>query len=248
MKRSFCTSFLFLVLLISSTCSAQVRMEVNKGENSLKVVLLNRAELESSNLRLRFARNHPSWLTSKGDVVVRSSAWSKGLFEGTSKYSIVEVPFTILDMPTSTEATLELVSANTILGSFSVNLVSSPGGASASLVSNGAAVGLEEIQSEQKASANVPQQYALYQNYPNPFNPTTSIRFDIPQSSWVLLRVYDVLGREVRTLTEGNYETGAHSLQWDGTNSLGQTMPTGVYLYQLSSGDYKSSRRMLLLK
>ena len=85
--------------------------------------------------------------------------------------------------------------------------------------------------------------FLLNQNYPNPFNPTTEINFVIPKSSFINLRVYDSLGREVRTLINAEMPAGKHKVEFDASD-----LASGIYLYQLNSGSYIASRKMILLK
>jgi len=88
-----------------------------------------------------------------------------------------------------------------------------------------------------------PNTFALLQNYPNPFNPTTTISFSLPQRSFVSLKVFDVMGREVSTVTSGDLPPGSYSRQWNATN-----MPSGVYFYRLQAGTYSETKKLLLLK
>ena len=94
----------------------------------------------------------------------------------------------------------------------------------------------------------IPTEYALLQNYPNPFNPTTEIRFRIPETSNVLLRVFDILGREVRTLANADYSVGFHTIRWDGMDNLGNEVSSGIYFYQLKVDDFSQVRKMNLLR
>ncbi|MFA3784011.1 T9SS type A sorting domain-containing protein, partial [Melioribacteraceae bacterium 4301-Me] len=84
--------------------------------------------------------------------------------------------------------------------------------------------------------------FSLSQNYPNPFNPTTTIRFSLPKSSKVKLIVFDVLGKEIATLVNGELDQGEHSVVFNAQN-----LPSGVYLYKLTAGDFVQTRKMLLL-
>jgi hypothetical protein len=88
----------------------------------------------------------------------------------------------------------------------------------------------------------------LEQNYPNPFNPKTEISYHIPQDEAVSLNVYDVSGRLVRTLVDGNKVFGPHSVVWDGKDNVGRQVSSGVYFYRLWAGDFVKTRRMVLLK
>jgi hypothetical protein len=95
----------------------------------------------------------------------------------------------------------------------------------------------------------IPTVFALDQNYPNPFNPSTTIRFALPMRANVELKVFDLLGREVRTLLRGDqYAPGVHSVTWDGRNAAGKAVATGVYFYRINASGFTESRKMLLLK
>jgi len=89
----------------------------------------------------------------------------------------------------------------------------------------------------------------LHQNYPNPFNPSTTIRFDVPSSSPVRLRVYDVNGGLVRRLIDGErYERGSWVRDWDGRNSGGVLVPSGVYVCVLEASGERSSMKLVVLR
>lgn len=94
----------------------------------------------------------------------------------------------------------------------------------------------------------IPSDYVLSQNYPNPFNPTTTIQFGLPRRSVVALEVYDLLGRRVRTLINGEIAEGTHTVQWDGRNAYDQLSASGIYFYRLSGDGFIRSRKMILLK
>jgi FlgD Ig-like domain len=95
---------------------------------------------------------------------------------------------------------------------------------------------------------DLPARFALEQNYPNPFNPVTAISYQLSAVSVVTLRVYDVLGREVSILVNGVGEPGVHTVQWNGKNDRGETVSSGIYLYQLRTGNLVMTRKMVLLK
>ncbi len=92
-------------------------------------------------------------------------------------------------------------------------------------------------------ATTLPDAYALSQNYPNPFNPSTQIRFALPQAGPVRLTVFDVLGREVAVLVDSTLPAGTHEATFDAAQ-----LPSGVYLYQLETGDQRLTRTMLLMK
>ena len=97
-------------------------------------------------------------------------------------------------------------------------------------------------------SAGIPETYALHQNYPNPFNPTTNIRFDMPETGFASLRIYDVLGREVVTLMHEEIPAGKHAYSWNGKDMYGRMSATGIYFYRLKTAGYTKTRKMLLVK
>ncbi|MFQ5632077.1 MAG: FlgD immunoglobulin-like domain containing protein [bacterium] len=94
----------------------------------------------------------------------------------------------------------------------------------------------------------IPQDFALEQNFPNPFNPETSIRFRIPANSEVVLKIYNALGQEIRTLMEQKLEAGYHSMVWDGRDALGNTVPSGTYFYKLQTATFSQVKRMSLVR
>lgn len=94
----------------------------------------------------------------------------------------------------------------------------------------------------------VPRSYALYVNYPNPFNPSTAIRYALPERVRVNISIYNILGQQVKVLVDSEQEAGFHEVIWNGTDGVGRSVATGVYLYQIEAGDYIASRKMLLLK
>ena len=104
-----------------------------------------------------------------------------------------------------------------------------------------------KIVSVNPAVPDLPAATTLFQNYPNPFNPGTTISFTIPQSSFVIVKVYDVLGREVTTIFKGEQGAGVHEVEFDGS-----TLASGVYYYELTTTSARDKstqiRKMLLVK
>jgi hypothetical protein len=88
----------------------------------------------------------------------------------------------------------------------------------------------------------------LYPNYPNPFNPETTIRFAVAQKSEVELDIYNLKGQKVKTLADGLYNTGNHSLVWNGKDDKGINVASGIYFYKLTAGNLTKTRKMMLLK
>ena len=95
----------------------------------------------------------------------------------------------------------------------------------------------------------VPSDYVLHGNYPNPFNPSTTFSFTLPIDKQISVRIYDVTGRMVRTLIDGEwYAAGTHQATWDGNADSGSPVASGTYLYTLEYGNFRQSRTMLLVK
>ncbi len=94
----------------------------------------------------------------------------------------------------------------------------------------------------------VPAKYALMQNYPNPFNPTTRIQFNLKAKGQVSLKIYNVAGQLVRSLTNEVWEAGSHTIDWNGRNDLGSSVASGVYFYRIEAGEFESTRKMVLLR
>jgi len=89
----------------------------------------------------------------------------------------------------------------------------------------------------------IPDKYALLDNYPNPFNPVTTINYQLPKSGSVTLKIFDILGNEVKTLVNENKEMGRYTVQFDASS-----LASGMYVYQLRANDYTSTKKMMLLK
>jgi len=104
-----------------------------------------------------------------------------------------------------------------------------------------------------KISNEIPLSFSLLQNYPNPFNPVTKIRFNVPSltrrgAGVVVLKVYDVLGREVQTLVNETLQPGTYEVDWPAPTRDGGNFSSGVYYYTLSAGDYIQTKKMVLLR
>jgi hypothetical protein len=89
----------------------------------------------------------------------------------------------------------------------------------------------------------IPARFDLSQNYPNPFNPATTISFNLPSKSFISLKVYDALGREVANIVSEEMSAGSYSRQWNAAS-----MPSGVYFYRLIAGSYTETKKLMLLK
>ena len=94
----------------------------------------------------------------------------------------------------------------------------------------------------------LPTEFALGQNYPNPFNPSTRVDIAIPQDAVVDISVFNILGQKVRTLLSGDVAAGYTTVEWNGTNDLGSTAPSGLYMIRMSSDKFSAVRKMMLMK
>jgi hypothetical protein len=95
---------------------------------------------------------------------------------------------------------------------------------------------------------DLPTEFALKQNYPNPFNPSTNLPFDLPKAQNVSFNVYNILGQHVKTLADGMYESGRHTVSWNGTNSNGEDVPSGIYFYSLKTEEFSKTSKMMLIR
>ncbi|MBC8491161.1 MAG: T9SS type A sorting domain-containing protein, partial [Candidatus Marinimicrobia bacterium] len=90
--------------------------------------------------------------------------------------------------------------------------------------------------------------FALHRNYPNPFNASTIIRFDIPVETHVTIEIFDILGRKVGILTDENKTPGFYEICWDGCDNNSKILPSGVYFYAITAGQFHRLHKMLLVK
>jgi len=87
-----------------------------------------------------------------------------------------------------------------------------------------------------------------FDNFPNPFNPSTTFKFALPQGTEVKLEIYNILGRRVRTVADGYYETGTHRVVWDGKNESGREVASGIYFARFKTADFETSKKMVVVK
>ena len=106
----------------------------------------------------------------------------------------------------------------------------------------------EQVSNDKDKDIGLLPKFEIYQNFPNPFNNNTSMEYILPEDSFVRLNVYDLLGRDVRTLVNGTRKKGNYRIYWDGTTDDGDLVPAGVYLYTITTGKHFLTRKMLLLK
>ncbi len=88
----------------------------------------------------------------------------------------------------------------------------------------------------------------FYQNYPNPFNPNTTISFDLKSEHHIELCIYNIKGQKVKTLINEKMQTGKHQIKWDGLNDSNKAIVSGIYFYNIKTGNQTFSKKMLMLK
>jgi hypothetical protein len=92
-------------------------------------------------------------------------------------------------------------------------------------------------------SSTIPEKYNLYQNYPNPFNPTTKIKFDVPKNSFNSAIIYDVLGKQIEKVFEGNLNPGSYEFNWNASKYT-----SGIYFVRIQGDKFVATKRMMLIK
>ncbi|MFQ5632749.1 MAG: T9SS type A sorting domain-containing protein, partial [bacterium] len=101
---------------------------------------------------------------------------------------------------------------------------------------------VREVESE------TPVEFALLPNYPNPFNPSTNIRFALPKTAHVSIKIYDPLGRHIRTLVDEQLAAGTHTQIWDGRDHKNSALASGIYIVRLQAGAFSEVRKITLAK
>jgi len=94
----------------------------------------------------------------------------------------------------------------------------------------------------------IPDVFALHQNYPNPFNPVTTIRYDVPEQSNIRVDIYNVLGQKVAELVNKTHQPGFYAVSWDGTNTIGSALGSGMYFYRIDAEKFTAVKKLLLVK
>ena len=93
-----------------------------------------------------------------------------------------------------------------------------------------------------------PKSINLHRNYPNPFNPITIIEYELPAATNVNITIYDIMGRKVKNLINNNQSSGYKSVIWNATNNQDQPVSAGAYLYSIEAGEFRQTKKMILLK
>lgn len=107
---------------------------------------------------------------------------------------------------------------------------------------------LTPIKVDERKIPNITGSFKLLPNYPNPFNPTTIIQYDIPKAGKVEISIYDISGRQIRTMVNQSQAPGLQKTEWDGKNDAGQKAASGLYIYTVKFEKIILSKKMILLK
>ena len=108
--------------------------------------------------------------------------------------------------------------------------------------------GLEGLSKIESTLEELPEAFVLHANYPNPFNPVTTIEFELPEAAAVRLEVFDMMGRRVATLVDGQLDAGRHSTNWNARSDAGSPVASGVYIYRMQAGSFVAVEQMILMK
>jgi hypothetical protein len=95
---------------------------------------------------------------------------------------------------------------------------------------------------------SIPNIISIHPNFPNPFNPSTTLHYDLSENVQVTLSIHDLMGRNIKTLVNEIQIAGAKSIQWDATNNDGHPLSAGLYLYTIHAGEFRQTKKMVLLK
>jgi hypothetical protein len=107
---------------------------------------------------------------------------------------------------------------------------------------------MSPVEQEEEDLNQLPKEFELSQNYPNPFNPATVIEYALPKSSDVKIKIYNILGQEVRNLVNERQEAGYKIIGWDGKDDQGREISSGIYFYRIVAGNFVKAKKMVLLK
>jgi len=98
------------------------------------------------------------------------------------------------------------------------------------------------------AAEGVPQEFSLSQNYPNPFNMETDIEYELPEAIQVRLTIYNAMGQKVKTLVAQKQDAGRYVAHWNGKDSAGNDLPSGIYVYKLQTNKFVDAKKLILVK
>lgn len=246
--KTKCSFILSGLLLATAIAAGQTQIEAKQGQNVLLLEVYNRTSEALPALQVRFAESGPEWFTPRSQASGKLLEY-RGENDLKRNKTRLQIPFEVAAGYNAEPVKLEILHNNAVIGTFDVVLsfADRPPYSVSSRTD-----GFEELQGKtndfDEQSILIPEAFALKQNYPNPFNPTTTIRFDLPEAGYVSLKLYDLLGQEIRTLVNGDRTAGFHTVSWDGKNDLGLAVPSGIYLYRIVSSNFVQTQRMTLIR
>jgi hypothetical protein len=173
--------------------------------------------------------------------VSKSLTDSIEIFSITSRYGLVDISKSnfLIDAISEDSVSLTFDVDEILLNKDTINVSSSEG----DFLITFFILGKGTITAIEQNSIETPNQYELYQNFPNPFNPSTKIRYSVPQSSTIVIKVFDILGNEIETLVDEEKFIGTYELTWNA-----ERLPSGIYFYKLQSGSFVETKKMVLMK
>ena len=95
---------------------------------------------------------------------------------------------------------------------------------------------------------NIPKSFRLDNAYPNPFNPNTTIQYELSSMEFVTIEIFDLMGRKIKSLVNEKLNPGNYSSNWDATDNMNQPVSGGIYIYQMQAGDFKETKKIILIK
>ncbi len=240
----------FTILLVATAClHGQARFVAKPGDNELIVEIRNTRGADLRESQVRFGPGAPQWLTAKA-IVPQATNFDQ-INSLSQSRAFVSIPFVVSQsFFLGKDVALEVLVGGRVIGTFSVfiGLAGDPRGlANGGTTTSDIAAGLAVLE-EDLAQESLPEQFALHVNYPNPFNPITVIAFDLPEPSVVDLRIYDILGHQVRSLVHASEPAGRFRVRWDGKDDRGVAVTSGVYIYRIIANNYLSTQKMILVR
>ncbi len=191
---------------------------------------------------------HPEWQIPLGDMFavdirgeIPAETYKEWIMEVDATEDNVVLNWTLAEIPDQYELGIDVGNTGIFADMSQLDSV---------VVTNGATIAVRvgsNVLDIDYVSA-IPEVFALHQNYPNPFNPISTIRYDLPEVTNITILVYDILGREIARLIDSPMESGYHRITWNGKDSAGREVPTGIYIARLVTPEYVKSIKMVLLK
>jgi hypothetical protein len=163
--------------------------------------------------------------------------WESGAFEMLNDEPVTETNFSDITVPD-----------NDVYWYYVTAVYSGSYGDAESFASDSDSGTMDDLTGTDDNLLVVPENFFISQNYPNPFNPATTVSYGLPDDADVRIKIYNILGQNVRTLVDERQAAGYRSVVWDGNDDSGNQVSTGVYFYRIEADDYHASKKMLMIK